>query len=169
MNENINLCEILKDCPKGTTFYSYNYGNVEFWGISQESTCPIMIRVRTKWGYLSIVSLTKEGFTSDKYSNLICTLVPSKNQPDWSKWQCPKPKKSKFDPETLKPFDKVIVRNKYGKWKCGLFSHFDDAESEYKWFCVGSEYIQIIPYNEETKHLVGTSDEAPEFYRYWED
>lgn len=27
----------------------------------------------------------------------------------------------------------------------------------------------IIPYNDETKHLVGTMDEAPEFYRYWED
>ena len=27
----------------------------------------------------------------------------------------------------------------------------------------------IIPYNDETKHLVGTTDEAPEYYRYWED
>ena len=27
----------------------------------------------------------------------------------------------------------------------------------------------VIPYNDETKHLVGTTDEAPEFYRYWED
>ena len=27
----------------------------------------------------------------------------------------------------------------------------------------------VIPYNEDTKHLNGTSDEAPEYYRYWED
>lgn len=27
----------------------------------------------------------------------------------------------------------------------------------------------VIPYNEDTKHLVGTTEEAPEFYRYWED
>ena len=26
-----------------------------------------------------------------------------------------------------------------------------------------------IPYNDETKHLVGTTDEAHEYYRYWED
>lgn len=26
-----------------------------------------------------------------------------------------------------------------------------------------------IPYNDDTKHLVGTKEEAPEYYRYWED
>ena len=26
-----------------------------------------------------------------------------------------------------------------------------------------------VPYNDDTKHLVGTTDEAPEYYRYWED
>ena len=31
------------------------------------------------------------------------------------------------------------------------------------------EYRHCIPYNDETKHLVGTTEEAPEFYRYWED
>lgn len=25
------------------------------------------------------------------------------------------------------------------------------------------------PYNDETKHLVGTTYEAPEYYKYWED
>ena len=30
-------------------------------------------------------------------------------------------------------------------------------------------YKYYIPYNDDTKHLVGTTDEAPEFYRYWED
>ena len=30
-------------------------------------------------------------------------------------------------------------------------------------------YDKCIPYNDETKHLLGTSDEAPEYYRYWED
>ena len=27
----------------------------------------------------------------------------------------------------------------------------------------------VIPYNEETAHIFGTSDDAPEYYRYWED
>lgn len=30
MNENLNLREILKECPKGTTFYSTVYGDVNF-------------------------------------------------------------------------------------------------------------------------------------------
>ena len=30
--------------------------------------------------------------------------------------------------------------------------------------CVGS-----IPYNDETKHLVGTKENAPKYYRYWEN
>ena len=30
MNENLNLVEILKDCPKGTKLYSNVFGEVEF-------------------------------------------------------------------------------------------------------------------------------------------
>ena len=30
-------------------------------------------------------------------------------------------------------------------------------------------YGQCIPYNDDTKHLVGTNEEAPEYYRHWED
>ena len=77
---------------------------------------------------------------------------------------------NKFDPKTLKPFDKVLVRdNHYQNWTCGFFSHiviFDDACK----YNVGEVlYKMCIPYNDETKHLVGTTEEAPEYYRYWED
>ena len=30
-------------------------------------------------------------------------------------------------------------------------------------------YTYCIPYNDDTKHLVGTTEEAPEYYRYWKD
>lgn len=30
-------------------------------------------------------------------------------------------------------------------------------------------FIIAFPYNDDTKHLVGTKDEPLEFYRYWED
>lgn len=85
---------------------------------------------------------------------------------DWEYRVKPKPK---FDPKTLQPFDKVLVKTKYGSWKCGLFSNINDEESEYKYFCVGSEYTHCIPYNDDTKHLVGTNQEAPEYYKYWEE
>ena len=74
----------------------------------------------------------------------------------------------KFDPKTLKPFDRVIVRNNNGEWKCAIFSHIKDYDSDYRYDCCYMIYRYCIPYNEETKHLIGTTDDAPEYYRYWE-
>ena len=75
---------------------------------------------------------------------------------------------NKFDPKTLKPFDRVIVRNNNGEWKCANFSHIKDYDSDYRYDCCYMIYRYCIPYNEETKHLVGTTEEAPKYYRYWE-
>ena len=78
-------------------------------------------------------------------------------------------KKKKFDPKTLKPFDKVLVRDKSCyKWMCELFSYIK-TESEFKYWCISNCYKYCIPYNNDTKHLVGTKEEAPEHYKYWED
>lgn len=64
------------------------------------------------------------------------------------------PKKCEF-----KAFDKVLVRdsNDY-KWKAGFFSHYSEGLN-YPFICVGGSYGQCIPYNEDTKHLLGTTDE----------
>ena len=169
MNENLNLVEILKDCPEGTKLYSTVFGEVEFKGIN-DIIGPIV--VTTNIG-------DPECFTADGkmfacYSGE-CVLFPSKEQRDWSKFKV-KSNKPKFDPKTLQPFDKVLVRNcDADKWKC---AHFSYMEPSFK----GTIYItsmlfrdrihyndNCIPYNDDTKHLVGTTDEAPEFYRYWED
>ena len=77
-------------------------------------------------------------------------------------------KKEKFDPKTLMAFDKVLVRNsEIEKWRCTHFSYFNEGdECPYVTFI---SYRFCVPYNDDTKHLVGTKDEAPEFYRYWED
>ena len=78
--------------------------------------------------------------------------------------------KHKFDPKTLKPFDKVIVRdNKCSSWVLQLFSHIIKDELNYPYLCINNSYKYCIPYNDDTKHLLGTTEEAPEFYRYWED
>ena len=78
--------------------------------------------------------------------------------------------KEKFDPKNLQPFDKVLVRNAYyGRWICNFYSHEMGEGCEYKYDCAGSNYKYCIPYNDDTKHLVGTTEEAPEYYRYWED
>lgn len=79
-------------------------------------------------------------------------------------------KKPKFDPKTLEPFEKVLVRDGDVEcWSCTLFSHILGEDCAFRYATVGGPYKCCIPYNDDTKHLVGTADEAPEYYRYWED
>ena len=79
-------------------------------------------------------------------------------------------KKEHFDPHTLQPFDKVLVRfNDRFIWKCDLFSHIEESDSPYIFHCISGRWWRCVPYNDETKHLVGTKNEAPEYYRYWEE
>lgn len=79
-----------------------------------------------------------------------------------------KPKVEKFDPKTLQPFDKILARDGYQHiWTCELFSYVDD--SDYPIVGLSVSYKCCVPYNEETKHLVGTSDDCPEYYKWWEE
>ena len=161
MNEKLNLVEILKDCPKGTKLYSTNFGVVKFDEIGNNPNYPIV--VSHIGGF--------EKFTKDGRLYCICdgecVLFPSKDQRDWSKFNIKKPK---FDPKTLQPFDKVLARFSHDAiWKCTLFSHENKEECTYKYVTMNYDHRYCIPYNDDTKHLVGTTEEAPEYYRYWED
>ena len=161
MNENIDLTKILKDCPKGWKLYSPLCGEVKFDSIIENSEFPITVLYETMG-----IFLTREGTCYSVIKGAECILFPSKDQRDWSKFTAPWYKKEKFDPKTLKPFDKVLVRDRdVEHWICGLFSHIVNDE----YLCIGSCYKHCIPYNDDTKHLVGTTDEAPEYYKYWED
>ena len=171
MNENLNLIEILKDCPKGTKLYSPLYGYVELVNVSQDKdeTYPIKIKIPNLTGVFPVGSFTKDGRLYAEHSGE-CVLFPSKEQRDWSKF---KAKKAKFDPKTLCPFDKVLVRRgseSYNVW----FPDFvcqppDDINDTTLCMCVMEDIAIVIPYNDDTKHLIGTADEAPEYYRYWEE
>lgn len=165
MNENIDLTKILKDCPAGWKFYSSAFGEVEFQQIEIGSVHPIIINLKT--GLTE--KITSNGKLLDLY-DVECTLFPSREQRDWDKFTAPWYKKERFDPKTLQPFDKVIVTDScLKKWKCGFFSHINDDNDEFRYYTVGTCYLLCIPYNDDTKHLVGTTDEAPEYYRYWEE
>ena len=163
---NLNLCEILKNCPKGTELWSDNYGIVKFMNVGTEWDTPIEVELSN--GQSSYY--TEEGW-QDKRFPASCLLYPSKDCRDWSKFSAPWCKKERFDPKTLKPFDRVIVRKAYVLyWSCDLFSYnYIDFNGENKSDCIGDNYSYCIPYNDETRHLIGTRDEAPDFYRYWED
>ena len=165
MNENIDLTKILKDCPKGWKFWSPIFGEIEFYSIVEKARYPIMLSCKK-----GIIWFSKDGLFDIENEGAECVLFPSKEQRDWSKFKAPWYKKDKFDPKTLKPFDRVLVRHEcYHRWRCEFYSYIRDDNGSYPYVAIGGAYRRCIPYNEETKHLVGTTDEAPEYYRYWED
>ena len=164
MNENIDLTKILKDCPEGTQLYSIVYGDVKFERFTGGKLYPIIIRINDS----RIGSLSADG--KMYYGCGECSLFPSKDQRDWSKFTAPWLKKERFDPKTLQAFDRVLVRNEnYQVWQCDLFSHIKNGGIQFMYRCVSSSHKCCIPYNDDTKHLVGTNEEAPEYYKYWED
>ena len=74
---------------------------------------------------------------------------------------------SKFDVKTLKPFDRVLTRRENATtWFVNLFSHL--ALRYDKFACANQHYYtQCVPFNEDTKYLLGTAENAPEFYKTW--
>ena len=168
MNENIDLTKILKNCPKGWKFYSSIYGEVEFSTIIKDDTYPIIFIAK----YNSSISVMSNGRHVELFDGE-CTLFPSKDQRDWSKFIAPWYKKEKFDPKTLKAFDKVLAASMAdGRWVCDFFSHIGESIRDSGRLYVGTgfgAYDRMIPYNDDTKYLVGTTEEAPDFYKYWED
>lgn len=296
MNENINLVEILKDCPKGTKFYSSVYGELIYSNMYTDSLDPKIYFIDENNRSI-IVGYYRDGRLYDTKGE--CTIFPSKDQRDWSKFTAPWLKKErdkdkliqelgkykvkyiqevlekyinsmsnkdeerlrkttiaflkdfaeqgyenaiecidwlkkqsessqtnehawlylvsdvltwkdgigqylddprvqklakrlcseyaqklynpsvlsnssntrkneqKFDPKTLQPYDKVIARLYQGIWCCELFSFIEKNTNLIK--CCGAYYTHCVPYNDDTKHLIGTTNEAPEYYRYWEN
>lgn len=70
----------------------------------------------------------------------------------------------KFDITTLKPFDKVLVRQDDElKWVIDFFGF----PKEGCYYTTGNHaYVQCIPY-EENKHLLGTTNDCDDFYKNW--
>ena len=168
MNENIDLTKILKDCPIGWKLYSSVYGDVEFLGVShgcpvplhgQYDECYLMedlmhkkypIRIKTRFGEYDVSHEGKlRGCAGE------CTLFPSRDQRDWSKFAVTDQATDQKHETELKPFDKVLVRDEDDdEWVCDIFSHIDENDLYY---CVGTRWEQCIAY-EGNEHLLGTSN-----------
>lgn len=160
--QKLNLCEILKDCPNGELFWSPLLGDVKLYDIDEEAkTIDVTTKDLATWEINADGTITIDDITSE-----VIMLYPSRERYDWSTFKY-EPKKERFDPKTFKPFDKVLYRAKQIDltWHCDFFSHMKDRI----YVCSRSVSDYVVPYNDDTKHLVGTKDEAPDFYRYWED
>ena len=162
MNENIDLTSILQGCPVGTKFYSTIHDEISFKGIELSSDYPIIFYLDAVGG---VTTVTEKGMALRGVGE--CIVFPSKDQRDWSKferfWDKPK-KKERFDPNTLQPFDRVLIRNG-NFWTTDFFSYIAG-----QWVnCVGGGGVECVPYNEETKNLIGTSEDCPDYYKWWEE
>lgn len=170
MNENIDLTKILKDCPTGTKFYSSIYGELIYsYTYISPSAAKFVFILPNSNSMFDNTPIKIEYYWNGKYIINMgeCTLFPSKDQRDWSKFTVPWYKKPKFDPNTFQPFDRVLVQYAFkGTWRCEIFSHIMETNC---FVCSSGAYKRITPYNDDTKHLVGTNEEAPEYYRYWEN
>ena len=228
MSKDIDLTEILKNCPRGAKFYSYIFGeDTHFMGVSPHQGDARPIFIYGKYGEGQNFCLTRKGHAyADNYGE--CCIFPSKDQRDWNKFTAPWSKKeelikpkfkvgdiirhkgpdigdndddvyeiskvyndyysvfgscrplymkyqdlyelvpNKYDPKSLNAFDRVIVKPDNGDWHCSILSHREDNNIYYR-MVDGYGYSRVIPYNDDTKHLIGTTKEAPDLYRYWED
>lgn len=151
MNENINLVEILKDCPEGTEFYTSIYGVVKFDKIDLKTKYPI----KTRNAQYGVATFTANG-KAFSFEDSECVIFPSKNQRDWNVWynNCLKEKAKKA----------------FQSFNDGDYIHFDDNDGE-EWTviyrktdelevrgyaCMSDDYISIMEY----KGYVGTKPYA---------
>ena len=96
--------------------------------------------------------------TETCYETLLCK-IPVKDQDKFELIP------NKFNTSTLKPFDKVLVRDgNNDKWNIDFFAYYRDS-NDYQ--CMTFTKNQCIPY-EENKHLLGTTDDCAEYYKTWE-
>lgn len=80
--------------------------------------------------------------------------------------------KSHYDIANFKPFDKVLVRcGNDERWMIEFYCEYDTlvhtSHGYYPFMGIGDSYSQCIPFNNDTKHLLGTSDMPSEEYINW--
>ena len=81
MENNINIAEILKDCPKGMKLYSPLFGEVTFEELNPAFSFPIKVIYNQK----NCASFSKTGLYYVR-EDAECLLFPSSVMRDWSKF-----------------------------------------------------------------------------------
>lgn len=146
-NEEMNLAKIIAIYNDGDTllgFNSYAYLNVSLEKLnfcSEVLACGRTPRLASEEENQQLFdALAKEGKRWNPDTKLFEDL----------------PKKCEF-----KPFQKVLAKfDEDCEWVPDFFYHYDKSDSEMPYVCIANgRAIECIPYNEETKHLLGTTDE----------
>ena len=160
----VNIANILRNVPVGTRLYCTMLGWIDFKCIETGSEYPIICTYNNG---SSFIYFTKYGYYYNS-DDAECVIFPSdtcrtwniNNHDNYSTFIV-----GKFDKTTLKPFDKVLVRTRIDDvWKISLFSFIDGDDNIYR--CINGDcWKYCIPYNDYTKHLIGTNNEEPDCYK----
>jgi len=160
----INVAKLLKDAPKGMKLYSPLFGEVKFLAVDSADLTIVVETERETHEWFSAYGKYKVMKSHLLYSGAECLLFPSKEVRTWEGWKASKPH---YDISNFKPFDKILGRNccRIGVWRADLFSHI---HKNGKLFVgIGYTWEQCIPFNDDTKHLLGTTDMPDECYINW--
>ena len=105
-----------------------------------------------------VITGVSDDYYSSKTENSV-EILPVVDQDNWELVP------NKFDVTTLKPFDKVLVRDyDYQCWMVSFFGYCDKFMG--KFYIVRGVCIQCIPY-EGNEHLLGTTNDCEDFYKNW--
>lgn len=143
--EELDLTQVLKDCPNGTKLYSPMLGEVTLDKINiSDRLYPITVRTRGAIRYK---------FHADgkffNFEDAECMLFPSRKIRDWSTFK-PKQSEPQFEPKQW-----VLARNDYNIWELQIYSHYR-MDHPYPHCCLGGTFKDCIPY-EGNEELIGTS------------
>lgn len=150
--EELNLVEILKDCPEGVKLYSPIFGEVEYNGIETTTTSDnkgysSFIRVKAFGGYRVFFSFNQEGKYYLAGDEGECMLFPAKDQRDWSKF-----KNTQFKP-LLRPSDLPLD---------ALVIQFELVEpKKVYWFKSGEDKYENDALLNQLTEITGISDHCP--------
>lgn len=74
---------------------------------------------------------------------------------------------NKFDITTLKPFDKVLVRDHdRARWNIQFYQLYDSTNKSYPYCTLGDVYKQCIPYKD-NEDLIGLVKDCDDYYKTW--
>lgn len=153
--ELINVANILRNEPKGTPLYCSVYGEVDLDSVTDKGIhCTAYLAPSAKIG-ISFDEFGRiiTGFDNDECE---CTLFPSREQKRWEAF-VPQAHKYQFE-----PFEKVLIRDDARDiWMPAFFAFYKpNLKHPYGVIDAGTTscYKICIPYNDTTKHLIGTSE-----------
>ena len=116
------------------------------------------------------VYFTNEADKSVDYTSIETFVNLIKTHPDYKELELPKPH---YAIANFKPFDKVLVRcSNDEEWIIEFYCKYDtlvhtSPHRDYPFMGIGDSYSQCIPFNDDTKHLLGTTDMCDKQYINW--